>query len=75
MIKKKNIDDHMNKIKWFIVGTHLYVFPPEPKVGDIEALKNWVPDKKGFFETLKFRWHTGIWSYRSACLPNQEKKN
>lgn len=46
----------MNKIKWFVIGFHLYVFPPDPKVGDIEALINWKPEKKGVLETLKFRW-------------------
>lgn len=56
------------KIKWFIIGVHLYVFPPDPKVGDIETLKNWKPVKIGIVETLKFRWHTGIWSYKAACL-------
>lgn len=50
----------MNRIRWFVIGLHLYVFPPEPEVGDIEALHNWIPQKKGIIETLKFRFHTGI---------------
>ena len=58
----------MNKIKWFVIGFHLYVFPPDPKVGDIEALINWKPEKKGVLETFKFRWHVGIWSYRTVCM-------
>jgi hypothetical protein len=60
--------NNMNKIKWFVIGFHLYVFPPDPKVGDIEALINWKPEKKGVLETLKFRWHFGIWSYRAVCM-------
>lgn len=36
----------MNRIRWFVIGLHLYVFPPEPEVGDIEALHNWIPQKK-----------------------------
>lgn len=50
-------------MRWFVIGLHLYVYPPDPLVGDLEALKNWKPEKKGVWETLKFRWNTGIWSY------------
>ena len=58
----------MNRIRWFVIGLHLYVFLPEPEVGDIEALHNWIPQKKGIIETLKFRFHTGIWSYKLSIL-------
>lgn len=54
---------YMSKIKWFIVGLHLYVFPPDPEVGDLKALHNWKPLKMGIIETIKFRFNTGIWSY------------
>jgi hypothetical protein len=64
---KKN----MNRIRWFVIGLHLYVFPPEPEVGDIEALHNWIPQKKGIIETLKFRFHTGIWSYTAGNINYQ----
>lgn len=53
-------------MKWFIIGLHLYVFPPEPEVGDMDTLHNWIPLKKGIIETLKFRFHTGIWNYRAG---------
>lgn len=56
----------MSNMKWFIIGLHLYVFPPEPEVGDMDTLHNWIPLKKGIIETLKFRFHTGIWNYRAG---------
>lgn len=59
-------------MRWFVIGLHLYVYPPDPPVGDFEALKNWKPEKKGVWETLKFRWHTGIWSY--AVYSDEIKK-
>ncbi|MCS2864914.1 hypothetical protein NXW13_13980 [Bacteroides thetaiotaomicron] len=62
---------NMNRIRWFVIGLHLYVFPPEPEVGDIEALHNWIPQKKGIIETLKFRFHTGIWSYTAGNINYQ----
>lgn len=52
----------MSKARWFVIGLHLYVYPPDPAVGDMDALKHWKPEKKSIWETLKFRWHTGIWS-------------
>lgn len=55
-----------SKIKWFVIGWHLYVFPPDPEVGDIKALLNWKPIEKGVIETLKFRWNTGVWTYNTA---------
>ena len=61
----------MNRIRWFVIGLHLYVFPPEPEVGDIEALHNWIPQKRGLIETLKFRFHTGIWSYTAGNINYQ----
>lgn len=59
------------KNRWFIIGLHLYVYPPDPEVGDMEALRKWKPVKKGIWETLKFRWHTGIWSYTVYSSNNE----
>lgn len=58
----------MSNIKWFIIGLHLYIFPPDPEVGDLDALHNWIPIKKGIIETIKFRFHTGIWKYSYGNL-------
>lgn len=49
--------------RWFLIGLHLYIFPPEPKIGDFQALHNWEPRKMGIWDTLKFRWGMGIWRY------------
>ena len=62
-VRYKMYKVYMSKIKWFIVGLHLYVFPPDPEVGDLKALHNWKPRKMGIIETIKFRFNTGIWSY------------
>ena len=72
-IKRSGLNKYldMNRMRWFVIGLHLYVFPPEPEVGDIEALHNWIPQKKGIIETLKFRFHTGIWSYTAGTINYQ----
>lgn len=58
----------MKTERWFIVGLHLYMFPPEPKIGDFEALHNWKPQKMGVWATLKFRQHAGIWCYKTSDI-------
>lgn len=58
----------MCKTRWFIIGFHLYVFPEDPQLGDFQALRNWIPQRKGIFETIKFRFQTGIWSYTAGNL-------
>lgn len=58
----------MKHLRWFIIGLHLYVFPPDPEVGGMVSFKNWKPRKMSIWETLKFRWYTGIWSYTSGNL-------
>lgn len=71
-MKKRNADSQIirkkefscvKKHRWFVIGFHLYIYPSDPPIGDFEALKSWKPQKKGIWETLKFRWHTRVWSY------------
>ena len=59
------ITKDMNKIKWFVIGFHLYVFPPDPKVGDIEALMKHL----SFVGMLGFGLiGQYVWSLRAVCL-------
>lgn len=53
--------------RWFIIGLHLYVYPPAPSIKARDNWRNWKPEKKGVMETLKFRWRRGIWSYSAYC--------
>lgn len=53
----------MKELKWCIIGMNLYIFPPDPAVGDIKALREWKPKKYGFFTTLKLRWKLRYWGY------------
>lgn len=62
----------MKHLRWFVIGLHLYIFPPDPEVGDMAALKNWKPKEIGIWETLKFRWYTGIWSYAAGNYKETE---
>lgn len=31
----------MKNLRWFVIGLHLYIFPPDPEMGDFVALENW----------------------------------
>lgn len=55
-----------NKTHWFVIGLHLYIYPPAPAVGDIEGLHNWTPHEIGILGTLRFRFCTGIWKYTAG---------
>ena len=68
----------MNTLKWFVIGLNLYVFPPDPEIGDMEGLKKWEPSKKGIIETLIFRFKTRTWAHSTgnmtfSRLPNNIK--
>lgn len=34
-------------LRWILIGLNLFIFPPDPEVGDMEALMNWKPKKQG----------------------------
>lgn len=53
--------------RWFIIGLHLYVYPPVHDFKKMSDWRNWKPEKKGIMETLKFRWRRGIWSIAAYC--------
>lgn len=59
------MDKHL---KWFLVGMSLYIFPPDPEVGDIKALHKWKPKDLGFWEALKFRFKFKIFRYSAKSL-------
>ncbi|OCW94195.1 hypothetical protein A9168_08195 [Macellibacteroides sp. HH-ZS] len=48
---------------WIITGLELLVWPPEPAVGDWEALHKWEPYSKGVWACIKFRFKLGFWGY------------
>jgi hypothetical protein len=59
---------------WFLIGMALYIFPPRPKTGDFDAMKQWQPVKLSFWETLKFRLKCRIFRY-TAGTHNKELFN
>lgn len=64
----------MKNLRWFVIGLHLYIFPPDPEMGDFAALENWRPRRMGIWETLKFRWYTRTWSYATGDVSGTREK-
>lgn len=56
--------------KWYLIGMHLYIFPPEPKFGDIIAFHEWYPIEVGFWKTFLFRIKT--WTWKCEVMPEPE---
>jgi len=50
-------------LEWFIMGLDLWVWPPDPEVGDWEAFRKWEPKNMGVIACLKLRWKIGFWGY------------
>lgn len=50
-------------LRFALIGMNMFIFPPDPKIGDFEALKKWELIKVGFWQTLKFRIKFKYWSY------------
>lgn len=48
---------------WFIIGLDFWIFPSEPKIGNLEALHEWEPIKAGIWRCLKLRWELKDWRY------------
>lgn len=63
---------------WFIAGSHLYLYPPDPEEGDMEALKNWKPEKQSVWDTLKFRLRFRVWRFYAQSydyeMPRKKKR-
>lgn len=49
------------RLEWVIIGLELYVWPPEPPIGDWEAFRKWQPENKGIWACLKLRFKIGFW--------------
>ena len=48
---------------WAIIGLELWVWPPEPALGDWEAYHKWKSENKGIFACLRLRFKLGFWGY------------
>lgn len=47
----------------FVIGLAAYKFPPDPEIGDIEALKNWKPVKLSSWQAILLRIKLKIYRY------------
>lgn len=60
------------KQRWSLIGMHLYIFPPEPAVGDLDALRNWRPVKMGLWPSILFRVKFKCWAYAVYDINRKE---